>query len=211
MAQVDLIQTIDQFEAEYRKGIGTVLPYRPTKEANLDNIRRFGDGVGDYNPLWRDEGHAAQSRFGMITAPPPFLYSVTLGRGCRRDRRDRPAPGVHAVPAGQLRWCRNRLRPPDLAERSGHRHRAGGRDHPQAQRSHRPDQLQYRLGDVHQSTPRSRRYHQDHDGALREHRAHAGLRPRGQERERRGDRACDRTNRSAGLGTRTTRRRDALL
>ena len=79
MAQVDLIQTIDQFEAEYRKGIGTVLPYRPSKEANLDNIRRFGDGVGDYNPLWRDEGHAAQSRFGMITAPPPFLYSVTLG------------------------------------------------------------------------------------------------------------------------------------
>ena len=79
MANDDLIKTIDEFEAEYRKGIGTVLPYRPSKEANLDNIRRFGDGVGDYNPLWRDEAHAAQSRFGMITAPPPFLYGVTLG------------------------------------------------------------------------------------------------------------------------------------
>ena len=79
MANEDLIKTIDEFEAEYRKGIGTVLPYRPSKEANLDNIRRFGDGVGDYNPLWRDEAHAAQSRFGMITAPPPFLYGVTLG------------------------------------------------------------------------------------------------------------------------------------
>lgn len=79
MANDELIKTIDEFEAEYRKGIGTILPFRPSKEANLDNIRRFGDGVGDYNPLWRDEAHAAQSRFGMITAPPPFLYSVTLG------------------------------------------------------------------------------------------------------------------------------------
>ena len=79
MASDCLIKTIDEFEAEYRKGIGTVLDYRPSKEANLDNIRRFGDGVGDYNPLWRDEAHAARSRFGMITAPPPFLYSITLG------------------------------------------------------------------------------------------------------------------------------------
>ncbi len=79
MASDGLIKTIDEFEAEYRKGIGTVLDHRPSKEANLDNIRRFGDGVGDYNPLWRDEAHAARSRFGMITAPPPFLYSITLG------------------------------------------------------------------------------------------------------------------------------------
>ena len=79
MSDSDLIETIDDFQSEYRKGIGTVLPHRPSKEANLDNIRRFGDGVGDYNPLWRDEAHAAASRFGMITAPPPFLYGVTLG------------------------------------------------------------------------------------------------------------------------------------
>ena len=79
MANDDLIRTLDEFEAEYRSGIGTTLPHRPTKEANLDNIRRFGDGVGDYNPLWRDQVHAAASRFGMVTAPPPFLYSVTLG------------------------------------------------------------------------------------------------------------------------------------
>ena len=79
MPDAPLIRTLDEFEAEYRKGIGTVLPHRPSKEANLDNIRRFGDGAGDYNPLWRDEAHAAASRFGMITAPPPFLYGVTLG------------------------------------------------------------------------------------------------------------------------------------
>ena len=79
MADAPPIRTLDEFEAEYRKGVGTVLPHRPTKEASLDNIRRFGDGVGDYNPLWRDEAHAAASRFGMVTAPPPFLYGVTLG------------------------------------------------------------------------------------------------------------------------------------
>jgi len=79
MAERNLISSIEEFEAEYKKGIGEVLPYRPTKEANLDNIRRFGDGVGDYNPLWRDVNYANSSRYGMITAPPPFFYAVSLG------------------------------------------------------------------------------------------------------------------------------------
>ncbi len=60
MTETKLITTIDEFESEYRKGIGAVLPFRPMKEASLDNIKRFGDGVGDYNPLWRDENHARQ-------------------------------------------------------------------------------------------------------------------------------------------------------
>lgn len=79
MVESKLISSIDEFEAEYKKGIGQVLPYRPMKEANLDNIRRFGDGVGDYNPLWRDEDYARESRYGMITAPPTFFYGVSLG------------------------------------------------------------------------------------------------------------------------------------
>ena len=79
MAQSRLITTIDEFQAEYRKTIGDTLAQRPTRRASLDNVRRFGDGIGDYNPLWRNEDHAAASRFGMITAPPTFLYSVALG------------------------------------------------------------------------------------------------------------------------------------
>ncbi len=75
----DVITTLDQFQDEYRKTIGEELPFKPSKEANLDNIRRFGDGVGDYNPLFRDETHAAASRFGMMTAPPAFIFSVSLG------------------------------------------------------------------------------------------------------------------------------------
>ena len=79
MATTDYITTLDQFQAEYEKGIGSTLAYRPSKQATLDNIRRYCDGAGDYNPLYRDEGHAASSQFGAITAPPTFLYAVTLG------------------------------------------------------------------------------------------------------------------------------------
>ena len=40
------ITTLDEFEEEYAKGTGQSLPVRGGKEASLDNIRRFGDGVG---------------------------------------------------------------------------------------------------------------------------------------------------------------------
>ena len=76
-----MITTLDEFETEFKKGLGTVLPTRPPREASLDNIRRFGDGVGDYNALWRDPAYAAKSRFGMITAPPIYIYGASLGIG----------------------------------------------------------------------------------------------------------------------------------
>ena len=75
----DQITTLDEFEDEYHKGIGVTLPSRGSREASLDNIQRFGDGVGDYNPLWRDESHAAASRYKGITAPPMFIYGASLG------------------------------------------------------------------------------------------------------------------------------------
>ena len=74
-----LIKTIDDFAEEYKATIGETLAHKPSKEASLDNIRRFGDGVGDYNPLHRSESHAAASRFGMMTAPPTFIFGVSLG------------------------------------------------------------------------------------------------------------------------------------
>ncbi len=73
------ITTLDEFEAEYNAGAGVALPSRGVREASLDNIHRFGDGVGDYNPLWRDEAYARQSRFEDITAPPMFIYGASLG------------------------------------------------------------------------------------------------------------------------------------
>ena len=79
MANPAPITTLDEFEAEYRAGIGHVLPPGGSREASIDNIRRFGDGVGDYNPLYRDPAYAAKARFGMITAPPIFIYGASLG------------------------------------------------------------------------------------------------------------------------------------
>lgn len=78
---VEQITTLDEFQQEYEKGIGFELPQGRPREASVDNIRRFGDGVGDFNPLWRNEAHAAKSGFGMITAPPIFIYGVSLGVG----------------------------------------------------------------------------------------------------------------------------------
>ena len=79
MAENALIETLDEFQDEYRKGIGTTLSIRPYKQASLDNIRRYGDGAGDYNPIYRDENYAASSRFGAITAHPTFIFAVSLG------------------------------------------------------------------------------------------------------------------------------------
>jgi len=74
------ITTLDEFEEEYRKGVGVTLPWRgAVREASADNIRRFGDGIGDMNPLYRSEEHAANSRFGMLTAPPTFVYGASIG------------------------------------------------------------------------------------------------------------------------------------
>ena len=92
MADTTPIETIDEFEEEYRKGAGQELPgATASKEANLDNIRRCGDGIGDYNPLYRDPEHAANSRFGMITAMPAFVYSVSLGTGAAINGAINPA------------------------------------------------------------------------------------------------------------------------
>lgn len=81
MAERAQITNLDEFQEEYSSGIGVTLPTRGRggREASLDNIRRFGDGVGDYNPLWRDERYAADSRFQGITAPPMFIYGASLG------------------------------------------------------------------------------------------------------------------------------------
>lgn len=46
------------------------------REATIDTIKHFAHGMGDENPLWRDEEYAATGPHGTIAAPPCFLYSV---------------------------------------------------------------------------------------------------------------------------------------
>lgn len=43
---------------------------------NPDSIRHFVDGIGDPNPLYRDEEYARNTRYKSLVAPPSWLYSV---------------------------------------------------------------------------------------------------------------------------------------
>src|SRR3990172_5188461 len=64
-------------------------------EATLDAIRHFCEGIGDANPLFRDEEYARKTRYGTIVAPPCFLYSVHWPSG-----EGGGLPGIHAWHSG---------------------------------------------------------------------------------------------------------------
>ncbi|MBW1998441.1 MAG: MaoC family dehydratase N-terminal domain-containing protein [Deltaproteobacteria bacterium] len=49
------------------------------EEATRGAIRRFVDGIGDGNPLWRDEEYSGKTRYGSIIAPPSWVFSVLAG------------------------------------------------------------------------------------------------------------------------------------
>jgi acyl dehydratase len=95
----------DEALAELRSRIGVEVtgpdPY--LTEATRDGIRHWADGIGDRNPLWRDEEHAAASRWGGIVAPPTILFA--FDRICSGYVGG--LPGVHAMFAGtDFRWLR---------------------------------------------------------------------------------------------------------
>lgn len=81
MAESSVFQTItgitDEDIAAAREMIGVPLRLEQfNREATLDTIRHYAHGMGDENPLWRDEEYAARSQYGRVVAPPCFLYSV---------------------------------------------------------------------------------------------------------------------------------------
>jgi acyl dehydratase len=62
---------------ELRSRLGKKLKVNPFNTvASGDAIRHFVDGVGDVNPLFRDETYAKNTRYGKVTAPPSWPYSV---------------------------------------------------------------------------------------------------------------------------------------
>lgn len=86
----------DEALAELRSRIGIErVPYRYNEEATRDAIRHFCDGIGDDNPLFRDETFAKKSRYGCIVAPLCFLNSVSWANGGGMG-----LPGVHGFNAG---------------------------------------------------------------------------------------------------------------
>jgi acyl dehydratase len=49
------------------------------EEATRMAILKFADGIGDPNPLWRNEEYAKKTRWGSIIAPPSWVFSVFAG------------------------------------------------------------------------------------------------------------------------------------
>jgi acyl dehydratase len=82
----------DQYEV-YKKKLGTTYtpeeygailggPKYPkpfvgfNRQATIDTIMHFVDGIGDLNPIYRDEDYAAKTKYHCLIAPPCFLYSI---------------------------------------------------------------------------------------------------------------------------------------
>ncbi|MFQ5825798.1 MAG: MaoC family dehydratase N-terminal domain-containing protein [Dehalococcoidia bacterium] len=81
---------------EWKKRIGVSLRIGNifNDMASRDNIRKFANGIGDPNPLYRDPEYARKTRYGGLIAPPSFLYSIYptwVLQGL---------PGVHAFHSG---------------------------------------------------------------------------------------------------------------
>lgn len=74
-------------------------------ECTCDAIRRYAIGAGDDNPLYRDPGYAAGTRWGGCVAPPCFEMSTGLDRSREMDldfakRTSKALRGVHLFHSG---------------------------------------------------------------------------------------------------------------
>lgn len=73
------ITTLDEFERRYREGIGRPMVLRDWREVTEDWLRRHSEGVGDYNPLFRDRGYAELGPRHSLVGSPSFLFSIDFG------------------------------------------------------------------------------------------------------------------------------------
>ncbi len=67
---------------KYRQNmVGIIIrPQQGNETATKDAIRHFANGLGDPNPLWRDEDYANNSIYRSIIAPPSFLNAISEGQ-----------------------------------------------------------------------------------------------------------------------------------
>ncbi|MBI2877214.1 MAG: MaoC family dehydratase N-terminal domain-containing protein [Candidatus Tectomicrobia bacterium] len=64
------------------------------QNASYEAIRNYANGIGDWNPLYRDEAYAKKTRYGALIAPPNWLYS-TFPTWVLQG-----LPGIHAFHSG---------------------------------------------------------------------------------------------------------------
>jgi acyl dehydratase len=72
----------DDLVSEMRSREGIMLRSDHTvgnEEATRMAILKFADGIGDPNPLWRDQDYCNQTPYGTIVAPPSWILSVLAG------------------------------------------------------------------------------------------------------------------------------------
>ena len=70
--------SIDKVIAEFKQSLGRFAPLslgdelfgRRNEMATRDAIRHFANGIGDANPLWRNDEYAKNTRYGGIIGPP---------------------------------------------------------------------------------------------------------------------------------------------
>ena len=92
MGKTKISNVQEQYEV-YKQNLGTVYtpddygaviggPNYPkpfvafNRQATIDTIMHFVDGIGDLNPIYRDEDYARKTKYRCLLAPPCFLYSV---------------------------------------------------------------------------------------------------------------------------------------
>jgi acyl dehydratase len=69
----------DEALEQLRSRIGMKLRIHPdsgNRNISEETIRKFVNGTGDINPLYRDPEYAKTTRYGRLVAPPSWLYSV---------------------------------------------------------------------------------------------------------------------------------------
>ena len=93
-------------EAQARRRARANKPFQPhsiyfNTQASKDGIRHFANGIGETNPLYRDENYAKKTKFGSIIAPPSYLYSIQWGVP------GGGGPGIHGwYVGGDWEWYR---------------------------------------------------------------------------------------------------------
>jgi acyl dehydratase len=80
-----------------------------------DLIRHFADGMGDRNPLWRNENYARRTRWGGIIAPPTISDTIIQPYSGKFDTSEiaKKFKTIFAIPNGSARQMLQVVRPGD--------------------------------------------------------------------------------------------------